>query len=147
MKSPCSHQRRAQTSSNIGGSLRITTLNILFNCRHGSQRFVSLSYALSLKTFDGRLVFLSQERWRHTQIRHPEVGNNVAVLSKALSDPDEAYENGRRGIHSLFQIHDGRFIVVIYEPKNHEGFVRTAYITNLKRKERRYRGLQSLRQS
>jgi hypothetical protein len=69
------------------------------------------------------------------------------MLSKAITDPDEVYANSRGGVHSLMQIDESHFLVVIYEPTNHEAFVRTAYITNLKRKERRYRGLQSLKRS
>jgi len=66
-------------------------------------------------------------------------------LSKALSNPDEAYENVREEIHSLLRINESHFLVVIYEPTNDEGFVRTAYLSNVRRKERRYRGLQSLK--
>ena len=101
----------------------------------------------SFKAFDRRRVLLSQERWRHIKIRHPEVGNEIAILSKALSNPDEAYENGRGGIHSIMRINESHFLVVIYEPTDDEGFVRTAYVTNVTRKERRYRGLQPLKRS
>lgn len=102
---------------------------------------------LSFKAFDRRRVTLSQERLRHIKIRHPEVGNDIGILSKALSDPDDAYENGRGGIHTLLGIDEHHFLVIIFQPTNGEGFVRTAYITNVRRKERRYRGLQSLKQS
>lgn len=69
------------------------------------------------------------------------------MLSKALTDPDEVYANSRGGVHSLMHMDERHFLVVIYEPTNDEAFVRTAYITNLKRKERRYQGLQSLKRS
>lgn len=106
-----------------------------------------MNEANSHKAFDGRRIIISKERWRHIIIRHPEVGNDVALLSKGLSNPTEVYENGRGGIHSILQIDENHFLVVIYEATNDEGFVRTAYITNMKRKERRYRGLQSLKPS
>jgi hypothetical protein len=51
------------------------------------------------------------------------------------------------GVHALLRVDESHFLVVIYEPTNHEGFVRTAYLTNVKRKNRRYRGLPSLKLS
>jgi hypothetical protein len=90
---------------------------------------------------------VSEERWQHIKIRHPEVGNDITLLSKALSKPEEAYENGRGGIHSLLRLDESHFLVIIYAPTNDEGFVKTAYMTDVKRKERRYRGLQSLKRS
>jgi hypothetical protein len=106
-----------------------------------------LSEAESYRAFDGRRIIVSEERRRHIKIRHPEIGSDVAMLAKALVAPDEAYENGRGGVHSLMRIDEGHFLVVIYEASNNEGFVSTAYITSVKRKERRYRGLQSLKRS
>lgn len=108
---------------------------------------VSLSHGQLFTAFDRRRVLLSEERWRHIKIRHPEIEDYAAVLAKALSTPDEAYMNGRGGVHSLFRVDKTHFLVIIYEPADDEGFVRTAYITSVTRKERRYRGLQSLKRS
>lgn len=106
-----------------------------------------MDHATSVRAFDGRRVLLLQERWRHIKVRHPEVGNGVELLSRALTHPDEAYRNSRGGVHSMLRLDESPFLVVIYEPTNDEGFVRTAYVTNSKRKERRYRGLPSLKPS
>jgi len=106
-----------------------------------------LSYVMSVKAFDGRHVVLLDEDWLHIRFRHPEVGSGPELLSTALSQPDEAYRNGRGAIHALKRIDEEHFLVVIYEPTNNEGLVRTAYLTNAKRKDRRYRQLLSLKQS
>ena len=106
-----------------------------------------MSYAMSVDAFDGRQVLLMNEDWLHIRFRHPEVGFGTELLSRALIQPDEAYRNGRGGVHALMRVDEGHFLVVIYEPTNSQGLVRTAYLTSVRRKERRYRGLLRLRQS
>ena len=106
-----------------------------------------MSHVLSVKAFDGRRVVLLDEVWLHIRFRHPEAGSGTELLSAALTQPDEAYRNGRGAVHALKRADEGYFLVVIYEPTNNEGLVRTAYLTNVKRKDRRYRQLQSLKRS
>jgi hypothetical protein len=106
-----------------------------------------LSYAISVRAFDGRRVVLLDEDWLHIRFRHPEVGPGTPLLSTALAQPDEAYKNGRGGVHALKRIDEQHFLVVIYEPTNNEGLVRTAYLTSIKRKDRRYRQSLSLKRS
>jgi len=68
-------------------------------------------------------------------------------LSEALIQPDEAYRNGRGGIH-VFKRFDGEhFLAVICEPTDNEGLVRTAYLTTAQRKERRHQRLLCLKRS
>jgi len=106
-----------------------------------------LSYIVSVKAFDGRQVALLEDDWLHIRFRHPEVGFTTEPLSEALTQPDEAYRNGRGGIHVLKRVDGEHFLVVIYEPADNEGLVRTAYLTSVQRKARRYRGLLCLKRS
>ena len=106
-----------------------------------------MSYVISVRAFDGKRIVLLDEDWLHIRFRHPEVGTETALMSKALIEPDEAYRNGRGAVHALKRIDEKHFLVVIYETTNSEGLVRTAYLTNIKRKDRRYRQLLSLKQS
>jgi len=105
-----------------------------------------LSYIVSVKAF-GRQVALLEEDWLHIRFRHPEVDLRTEPLSEALSQPDEAYRNGRGGMHALKRVDDENFLVAIYEPTDNEGLVRTAYLTSAQRKDRRYRGLLCLKPS
>jgi len=93
---------------------------------------------MSVRAFDGRRVVLLDDDWLHIRFRHPEAGPATEPLSSALLQPDEAYRNGRGGVHALRRIDNGHFLVAIYEPTNTEGLVRTAYLTTAKRKDRRY---------
>jgi hypothetical protein len=108
---------------------------------------ISLNHVQSAKAFDGREVFLHDDDWFHIRFRHPEVGHEPQLLLRAVIQPDEAYKNGRGGVHALARIDEGHFLVVIYEPTNNEGTIRTAYLTNIGRKERRYRQLPCLKRS
>jgi hypothetical protein len=108
---------------------------------------ISLNHAWSAKAFDGRKVFLHDDDWLHIRFRNPEVGFEAQLLLRALIQPGEAYRNGRGGVHALMRIDEGHFLVVIYEPTNNEGILRTAYLTSVRRKERRYRQLLCLKRS
>jgi hypothetical protein len=108
---------------------------------------ISLNHVRSTKAFDGRKVFLRDDDWFHIRFRHLEVGDEPQPLLRALIQPDEAYKNGRGGVHALVRIDEGHFLVVIYEPTNNEGTIRTAYLTSIRRKERRYPELPCLKRS
>lgn len=105
-----------------------------------------MSIMMSARAFDGRRVTLLLDDWLHIQVRHPELGSETEPLFRALTQPDEAYRDSRGGVHVLTRVDEGHFLVVIYEPTNNEGFVRTAYLTSVGRKNRRYRALPSLKQ-
>jgi hypothetical protein len=98
----------------------------------------------STRSFDDRRVVLTANYWRHIQFRHPEVGNEPGRLLDVIREPDELYLDEKGGTHALKRLDDNRFIVVIYEFDNLEGFIRTAYITSEGRKKRRYGKLRRL---
>ena len=41
--------------------------------------------------FDGTKVVLSQERWRHIVLRHPELKNAAELILDVVAHPDEVY--------------------------------------------------------
>jgi len=92
-------------------------------------------YVIAVKACEGRRVVLLEEDWLHIRFRHPEVGLGTAPLSKALTQPDVAYRDGRGRIHALRRFDERHFLVVICEKTNDEGIVRTAYLTSVKRKD------------
>src|SRR5487761_218677 len=99
-------------------------------------------------TQEGRKVTLSDEYWKHILFRHPEVLAYTETILKVIEEPDEVCNDERGGIHSLRRIGDDHFLVVIYDvEENDEGFIRTAYIINERRKKRRYSELRSMKQS
>jgi len=99
--------------------------------------------------FDGTKVFLTNERWKHIILRHPELENKINRALETVSHPDEAYADPAGAIHALKRlIHEvSDYLVVIYHKENREGYIRTAYYTNLRRKQRRYRRFKRLKAS
>jgi len=99
--------------------------------------------------FDGTKVFLTNERWKHITLRHPELENKINRTLETVSHPDEAYADPTEAIHALKRLIHGvsDYLVVIYRKENREGYIRTAYYTSLRRKQRRYRKFKKLKAS
>jgi len=87
----------------------------------------------------GRRVVLTEEYWLHIGLRHPEVGVDPTAVLQTVRNPEEIYQDRVGSLHLLRRVDEGHFMVVICRFVDHEGFITTAYLTNLKRKNRRYR--------
>ena len=94
----------------------------------------------TVTAFDGTRVLLSERRWGHIVLRHPELENKRSLVLDAVANPDEAYFDATGAVHVLKKLVNGvsDFIVVIYVRKGKEGYIRTAYYTSFERKKRRY---------
>ena len=74
-------------------------------------------------------------------------GKRPVCRATCRSNPDEVYRDAVRSIQLLRRADEDHFLAVVYKiEKEDEGFMMTAYFTNAKRKNRRYRTLQRLRQ-
>lgn len=99
-------------------------------------------------TPDGKKVTLKRDDWLHVRFRHPEVGTDPGFLLQTISTPDELHQDQRGGFHALKRIDRNHFLVVIYEfEEEGGGLIRTAFIINEKRKNRRYREPRRARRS
>ena len=102
---------------------------------------------MRITAFDGTLVVLSEERWHHIILRHPEMEKSKHLIPEVVSEPDEVYVDVTGEINALKRVGDvSDFLVVIYSV-NGEGYIRTAHYTNTKRKTRRYRLFRKLKPS
>jgi len=99
--------------------------------------------------FDGIKVALTEERWKHIVMRHPELDNTMAKVMGVVSNPDEVYIDPVGMIHVLKRLFQeiSDYLVVIYRKENKEGYIRTAYYTSSRRKRRRYKRFKRLRPS
>ncbi len=80
-----------------------------------------------------------ERRRLHVQFRHPEVGRDPGILMQAVSNPDELHTDERGGFHALKRIDPSHFLVVIYKVAEADrGLIKTAFIINQKRKNKRY---------
>ena len=97
----------------------------------------------------GFKVILTKERWEHIIARHPELEDKIEKILETVMRPDEAYEDPTGAIHVLKrQIGDvSDYFVVIYIKEKENFYIRTAYYTSLKRKQRRYKRFKKLKLS
>ena len=99
---------------------------------------------MSSVAFDGTKVVLSQERWRHIVLRHPELKNAAELILDVVAHPDEVYIDPTGAFHALKRAKSvSDFLVVIYSVED-EGYIRTAYYTSKLRKVRRYKAFRKL---
>ena len=91
-------------------------------------------------TPEGKKITLTRDDWLHVQFRHPEVGTDPSMLLDAVSRPDELHVDESSGFHALKRVDRTHFLVVIYKLEGADrGLIKTAFINNEKRKNRRYR--------
>ncbi len=88
-----------------------------------------------VRSRDGVLVRLTEERWQHIVRRHPEMIDLRDQVVRTLAEPD-LIQIGDIGellaISDLGTTHlPARFMVVVYrEVDNEDGFILTAYLTS-----------------
>ncbi len=113
---------------------------------------LSLGFKVAImdtRALNGTKVFLTEERWKHIVLRHPELENKLSLILDAVTNPDEVYIDPSGAFHALKRLHGevSDYIVVIYCKENGEGYIRTAFYTNNRRKARRYRQFKKLKPS
>ncbi|MGC8896038.1 MAG: hypothetical protein ACP5LB_04620, partial [Candidatus Bathyarchaeia archaeon] len=71
---------------------------------------------MSVKASDGTKVLLTEERWKHIVLRHPELENKFSLVLDTVANPDELYFDPTGAFHALKRLHGevSDYIVVIY---------------------------------
>lgn len=87
---------------------------------------------------------LEEKDWEYIQLRHKDVGEDPERILSYVKDSQEIYLDRERIIRYLYQLDPEHFVVLICELAEGQGYIRTAYIINLKEKKRRYGRLQRL---
>jgi hypothetical protein len=104
---------------------------------------------MSVIAFDGTKVLLTEERWKHIVLRHPELENKFSLVLDTVANPDNVYVDPAGAFHALKRLHGevSDYLVVIYCKEKGEGYIRTAFYTSYRRKVRRYRQFKKLKPS
>jgi len=84
---------------------------------------------MSAVAFDGTEVLLTEERWKHIVLRHPELEDKLSLVVNAVASPDEVYLDAGGAFHVLKRLSNevSDYLVVIYFKEHGEGYIRTAY--------------------
>ncbi len=104
---------------------------------------------MSVTAFNGTRVFLTEERWKHIVLRHPELENKLHLVLDTVANPDEIYIDTAGAFHALKKLSGeiSDYIIVIYYKEKREGYIRTAFYTSYRRKVRRYKQFKKLKPS
>jgi hypothetical protein len=79
---------------------------------------------MNVVAFDGTVVVLSEERWRHVVLRHPELKNRCDLVLDVVRRPDEAYVDMSEGVHVLRRLvgEVSDFFVIIFVRAGEKGY-------------------------
>jgi hypothetical protein len=94
-------------------------------------------------------IQIEEERWRHVLDRHPELKEMRETVADAISSPDDSFVDSQGAIHYLKRTDKGPsdYVVVVAKKKGRQVSLITAYCTNERRVQRRYRTFKRLARS
>ena len=102
------------------------TYNI-FSINNKKNGCIIMEHAISK---NGISIRLTNERWIHIIIGHPElIGYHIKVL-ETIKDPEAIYAGRSGECIAIKNIKNEKYMVVIYKELNNDGFVITAFKTN-----------------
>jgi hypothetical protein len=88
----------------------------------------------------GSQIRLTDERWQHITIGHPEISDYYYEILETIQSPQIIYKgnNDAKIAVKKFKERNDKFVVVIYkEISGNEGFIITAYFSNKKEEFKR----------
>jgi hypothetical protein len=90
-----------------------------------------MSNIFEIQDKTGREIHLSEERWKHIRVEHPEILNHEE-LKQILTKPDKITESDRDikvGWYYLYNKQRKRFLKISVKYLNGEGYIITAHYT------------------
>jgi len=82
---------------------------------------------------NGIPIRLTEERWLHISLGHPEIADYYYEILDTIEEPEIIYKGNYDSLITVGFKHkiSGKFLVVVYkETSQTDGFVITAYISN-----------------
>ena len=82
----------------------------------------------------GRMIYLTQERWKHILREHPSLGNCLEFIKQTLIKPLTIKQSTSDSYVYLYYQHRNtfpkRYLLVVVKYLNGEGFIITSFYTN-----------------
>jgi hypothetical protein len=78
-------------------------------------------------------IRLTDERWRHISVGHPEMAGYIDQILDCVENPEIVYHGNEDEFLAVKSLDNEKlkFIVVVYkESGNNDGFIITSFITN-----------------
>ncbi len=74
-------------------------------------------------------VRLTDERWEHIVLLHPNLSQKQGRILATVQNPDSVLKGSAGELLALSKVSKRRYIVVIYKETQNDGFIITAYET------------------
>ena len=78
---------------------------------------------------NGLLIRLTQERWRHIVLLHPNLSNKQAQVLSTVKNPDYIFKGKAGEFLAVSKFSIRVYLVVVYREIEPDGFIITAYDT------------------
>jgi len=79
---------------------------------------------------NGVLIRLTQERWKHIVLMHPNLVDKKTLVLKTVKDPDYILRGKGRELLAVLRLSMRHYLVVVYKEVEDDGFIITAYETS-----------------
>ena len=85
------------------------------------------------KDKNGKIIYLTKERWSHINIEHPEIADYIEEFNEILSNPTKIFDyQHNKYIKYYYKYFKDRkekskYLLIIVKYLNGEGFIITAY--------------------
>jgi len=90
---------------------------------------------VDIRSKNGLLIRLTEERWSHIIDEHGELSGLRAEVLRTVSEPERILAGNGGALLALSTVEPGKWLVVVYREVEDDGFVITAFLT------RRHRSL------
>ncbi len=79
---------------------------------------------------NGVPIRLTDERWEHIIIGHPELEHLLKEVIRGIEEPQTVRAGGSGELLAVRKLRDNKYLVVVYREKTEkDGFVITAFLT------------------
>jgi len=90
---------------------------------------VEKGWPAAVRSRNGVLIRLSEERWAHVAREHAEMAGLAQEVLTAIAKPEEVLAGGAGELLAVREIEPSKWIVAVYREQEHDGFVITAFLT------------------
>ena len=84
---------------------------------------------LTVVSKNGALIRLTEERWEHIVLMHPNLSGKQAQVLSSVKDPDYILRGTAGELLAVLKLSKERYLVVVYKEVEDDGFIITAYGT------------------
>lgn len=74
-------------------------------------------------------IRLTEERWGHIVLQHPEVAHLRQFVTQAIGHPERVLETSTGERMAVIAYEPGKYVVVLYVENPPDGFIVTAFLT------------------